>query len=89
LQTPRKQTTVGLMTVTTRTIKLGEITLPNLRQTGELDGIVSLETAEGDKIILDIIDEIEGANIQTARVVKADDTLLAILNPPPAPKPKD
>jgi hypothetical protein len=84
--TPKKPIIVGLMTVTTRTVKTGGITLENLRQTAEMDGIVSLETDDGAKIILDITDEIEGSNIQTARVVKADAEILAKLSPPPAPK---
>jgi hypothetical protein len=83
---PKKPTIVGLMTVTTHTLKTGEVTLENLRQTAEMDGIVSLETEDGEKIILDITDEIEGSNIKTARVIKAAPTLLAKLNPPPVAK---
>ena len=82
--TPKKTMIVGLMTVTTRTITHNDITLENLKQTAEMEGIVSLETEEGEKILLDITDDFGSS--QTARIIKADDTLLAKLTVPPAPK---
>jgi hypothetical protein len=84
--TPKKPITVGLMTVTTRTVKTGGVTLENLRQTAEMDGIVSLENEDGEKILLDIAEDEIGQIVQTARVVKADRGILDKLSPPPAPK---
>jgi hypothetical protein len=82
--TPKKTMIVGLMTITTRTVTHNEVTLENLKQTGEMDGIVALETKDGEKMLLDITDDF--GNTQAARIIKADDTLLAKLTAPPVAK---
>lgn len=84
---PKKQMIVKLITKTTHTLSIGDVTIDDVEQTGGWEGFLKLQTPDGDELIVEETDTI--GNMQLCKVIKGTSELIDVLSGKVEKKPGD